>query len=143
MANILSKALSLLVGDTEDVISLKMPKVRPFKKLTERELIQLESEIGATLFGVVPQGTYRKFFNLDPKTWIWYEESTDVGGNRRTMTTRYEVQQKGILKAQDGANYSYLEGEELRNFVLAVQMYYERVMREVYNRDPQTGQQLS
>ncbi|HEY0965676.1 MAG TPA: hypothetical protein VGE13_04325 [Candidatus Saccharimonadales bacterium] len=143
MSQLLQKALNLLVGDTSDAILLKMPKVRPFKKLTERELIQLESEIGATLFGPIPEGYHRKFFNLDPKTWIWYEESVNENGTKRSMTTRYEVQQKGILKAQDGANYSYLEGEELRNFGVAVQMYYERVMREVYNRDPQTGRELS
>ncbi len=141
--SIFSKALSLLVGDPKDAISLKMPKVRPFKKLTERELIQLESEVGGALFGPIPEGYHRKFFNLDPKTWIWYEESIDANGTKRSMTTRYEVQQKGILKAQDGANYSYLEGDELRNFGVAVQMYYEQVMRGIYERDPQTGQKLS
>lgn len=143
MSTILKKALSLLVGDESKDMHLKMPKKRPFKKLTERELIQLESEIGGKLFGQVPDGHQRQFFNLDPHTWIWYEEFRDETGAKRSITTRYEVQEKGILKAQDGAKYSYLEGEELRNFGLAVQMYYEQVMRGVYNRDPRTGQKLS
>ena len=51
--------------------------------------------------------------------------------------------EKAILKAQDGAKYSYLEGEELQNFGVAVQMYYEQVMRGVYKRDPKTGQKFS
>lgn len=141
MSNLLQKTLSLLTGDGSRV-DLKMPKKRPFKKLTERELIQLESEIGGKLFGVIPSGHERKFFNLDPRTWIWYEEFTDASGVKKSVTTRYEVQEKGILKAQDGAKYSYLEGDELRNFGMAVQMYYEQVMRGVYNRDPRTGQKL-
>jgi hypothetical protein len=53
------------------------------------------------------------------------------------------VHEKGILKVQEGARYDFLEGQELENLTLAAQMYYERVMREIYKRDPQTGQNLS
>lgn len=144
MANILQTALSMITGVEPSETAFKVPrKIRPLKKLTERELIQLESEIGRELFGPVPAGTRREFFNLDPTTWIWYEESKDAKGVIHSTTTRYEVQDKGILKAQDGARYSYIEGEELRNLTLAVQMYYERVTRGIYNRDPQTGQKLA
>ena len=149
MSSILTKALELLVGEQQPKlssgasISLKMPKnFRPLKKLTERELIQLESEIGGTLFGPIPAGHARQFFNLDKTTWIWYEEFSDKSGKKHSVTTRYEVQEKGILKAQDGAKYSYLEGQELENFAVAVQAYYEQVMRGVYKRDPKTGQKF-
>ena len=47
-----------------------------------------------------------------------------------------------MLKVQEGARYSYLEGEELQNFGLAVRLYYEQVTRQVYRRDPATGQKL-
>ena len=142
MTQVLKKALAMLTG-SEGTAEFSVPKkIRPLKKLTERELLQLESEIGRELFGAVPAGTRREFFNLDPTTWIWYEESKDEAGRVHATTTRYEVQEKGILKAQDGAHYSYLEGDELRNLTLAVQVYYERVMREVYGRDPHTGQKL-
>lgn len=143
--SVLKKALTLLIGNTEDLSYLKMPKKsdRPLKKLTERELIQLESEIGRELFGPVPKGRRREFFNLDPTTWIWYEEFTDETGTPRTATTRYEIQEDHILKVQEGAKYSYLEGEELNNLLLAVRMYHERVMRGVYHRDPATGEKLS
>lgn len=144
MASIFSKALSLITGD-EISEPLKVPKklARPFKKLTERELIQLESEIGRTLFGPIPEGGRREFFNLDAKTWIWHEEYNDQAGIKQSMTTRYEVQGDKILKAQDGAHYSYLDEDELRNFAVAVQMYYEQVMRGVYHRDPATGQKFN
>ena len=141
MSKLLQKATALLTG-VDSTSYLRVPKSRPFKKLTERELIQLESEIGKNLFGPIPKGHRREFFNLDKNTWIWYEEYNDENGEKKSSTTRYEVQEKGILKAQDGARYSYLEGAELQNLVLAVQMYYEQVMRNVYKRDPQTGQKL-
>lgn len=144
MANVLKKALSLITGnEVPDTPQLSVPKkTRPFKKLTERELIQLESEIGRELFGPVPKGHRREFFNLDKGAWIWYEEYKDADGLIRSSTTRYEVQDQGILKAQDGARYDYIEGEELKNFIIAVEMYYERVAREIYHRDPDTGEPL-
>lgn len=144
MSSVFSKALQLLTGGDDQASLLKIPKIRPFKGLTERELIQLESDIGSQLFGPIPAGNRREFFCLDATTWIWYEEWIDVEtGKQKTTTTRYEVHDNGILKAQEGAHYSYLEGEELQNLTLAIQMYYEQVARKIYKRDPRTGQKLA
>lgn len=143
--SVLKKALTLLVGDTQDLSYLKLPKKsdRPLKRMTERELLQLESEIGRKLFGPIPAGHRREFFNLDEKTWIWYEEYHDDKGLKHSSTTRYEIQENAVLKAQDGARYSYIEGQELTNLHLAIQMYYEQVMRNVYKSDPETGAPLA
>ena len=142
MSSILDKAQQLL-GDNKPTTQLFNPlKRRPLKKLTKRELLQLEGEIGGRIFGPLAPNCQRRFFNLDASTWIWYEEYLDNAGVKRSLTTRYEVQDKKILKAQDGAAYTFLEGEELHNFTVAVQMYYEQVMRGVYKRDPQTGEKL-
>ncbi|MBI3889723.1 hypothetical protein HY312_04100 [Candidatus Saccharibacteria bacterium] len=144
MADLLKKTFELLIG-TEDI---SMPKLRvskkksPTSKPTRRQLIQMESEIGGTLFGDVPKGHRREFFNLDPDTWIWHEEWNDHSGKRRTATTRYEIHENGILKAQEGAKYNFIEGDELDNFMLSTRLYYERIAREIYNCDPQTGQPL-
>ncbi len=143
MTNVLKKALSLITGDESSELVLKMPKLRPFRGLTERELIQLESDIGRQLFGPIPDGHRREFFNLDKNTWIWHEEYKDQAGAAQATTTRYEVKGDRILKAQDGSQYSYLEGQELQNLAVAVQMYYEKVMRGVYKRDPKTGEKLA
>lgn len=145
MPNLIKKALKLVFTDDGDagLASALKKKNRPLKKFTERELIQLESEIGATIFGEKPAHvTRREFFNLDKDTWIWYEEIVDKDGKKQELTTRYEVQPKGILKVQPNYRYSYLEGDELQNFVLAVKEYYERVSRDLYKRDPQTGYRL-
>jgi hypothetical protein len=143
MKNVLKKALHLLAGDP-NTVKLSMPrKRRPLKKLTERELLQLESEIGARLFGDISPGHRREFFCLDEKTWIWYEEwKNPQTGKQESHTTRYEIHQNGIMKVLEGARYSFIEGQELENFVAATEMYYEQVARHVYHRDPQTGAKL-
>lgn len=140
--SVFKKALTLLVGETNDIAYLRMPKQFNAKKVTERELIQHESNIGRELFGPVPVGHRREFFCLDEKTCMWYEEYKDTRGKPVTHTTRYEIQGDKVLKAQDGAKYSYLEGDELKNLLTAINMYYERVMRSVYKRDPDTGEVL-
>ncbi len=143
MPSVFSKALYLLTGSEDRSSLLKIPKKRALKGLSERELIQLESEIGSNLFGPIPAGSRREFFYLDNHTWIWYEESQDVEtGKQKSTTTRYEIHDNGILKAQEGAHYSYIEGEELQNLLVAIQMYYEQVARQIYKRDPRTGQKL-
>jgi len=145
VAAVLKKALDLLVGTDQSnsqKTSLFSKKKRLLKDLSDRELIALESEVGGQLFGPVQKGGRREFFNLDPKTWIWHEEWLDQAGKKQQSTIRYEVDDRGILKISEGARYDYLEGDELNNLTVAIQMYYERVMREIYKRDPQTGQKL-
>lgn len=135
------KVLTLLVGNTDELAYLKVPRNKTqFKKLSERELLQLESGVGRNLFGPIPKGHQREFFCLDETTYIWYESYKDPNGKDVELTTRYEIQGDRILKAQAGARYSYLEGQELQNLLTAIGMYYERVMRDVYLRDPRTGQ---
>ncbi|MFZ2494995.1 MAG: hypothetical protein WAW60_04465 [Candidatus Saccharimonadales bacterium] len=133
--NLFQKAITLISGSPKDI-------KRPLKSLTERELIELESDIGRYLFGPVPKGRRREFFCLDDHTWIWYEQWRDENGKNQERTTRYEVHQKGILKSRDGGNYAYLDEEEMQNFGIAVRLYYEQVMRGIYKHDPATGQPL-
>lgn len=146
MSSLFQKALELIVGpEGANVVPQPHAKVtapgsnRPLKRFTDRELIQLESQIGAELFGPLPPRTQRSFFNLDESTWIWYEETELDRGQKQSSTVRYEVQDKGILKIQEGSRYNYLDGDELKNFLVAIQQYYERVAREIYHRDPASG----
>lgn len=144
MPTILSKALSLITGDEKSRTDwlTKMPAKRPLREFSERDLIRLESEIGSTLFGPLPKGRRREFFCLDATTWIWHEEWIDENRQHHVSTTKYEVQSQGILKVSENSRYSYLEGQEFEHFIAAINMYYERVSREIYRRDPDTGQKL-
>lgn len=121
-------AFSLLTG-------VKKPFSYSPKGVTERELIQLESEIGSRLFDRVPAGNRREFFCLDKDTWIWHEESIDVEtGKQVALTTRYEIHENGVLKAQEGARYNFIEGKELDDLLVATQRYDEQVASEVYGQ---------
>ncbi len=99
-----------------------------------RDLIRREAKIGGQLFGDVAANARREFFCLDEHTWVWHEEWTDAqNGQRRVVTTRYDVRPNGILKAQDGHAYRYLDATEARNFARAVQLYKQRVGTEIYS----------
>ena len=105
----------------------------PVKKITERDLINLESRVGSTIFGAVPKGHRREFFNLDPDTWIWHEEWVDDNGDMKRHTVRYEVSERGVLKVLPGLKYSILKGSELENFRAATVEYLKRVSKQVYS----------
>lgn len=143
MSKILDTIVKLLVGTEDDLVTAeslglgkkaitKALKQLPQKSLTERELIQSESEIGATLFGEVSVGGRREFFNLDPATWIYYDEWTELGGVKKNLTLRYEVHHNGILKVKEGARYEFIHGEELQNFLTATENYYKEVSTHLY-----------
>ena len=137
MSDLFKKAMQLITGSP-------LQGAHPLKGWTERDLIRLETEIGRDLFGPIPDGHRREFFCLDKHTWIWYEEWIDAAtGKKMESTTRYEVHPSGILKIQDGQNYKFVDGQELRHLDLAVRIYYERVMREIYKLDPYTRQPLA
>lgn len=144
MSDLLKKALSLITG-TPDVSSgalLRMPRKRALKTMTERELLRLESAIGAEIFGPLPKGHTRQFFCLDESTWIWHEAWKDKTGEHEA-TVRYEVHGDRVLKVQEGPRYDFIEGEELDRLLVATRVYYERVAREVYKREPTTGAPLA
>lgn len=127
-----------LLGDTGGIVPVKIPSFIPNNKpYTERELIEMESKVGAKLFGPVPAGHRREFFCLDDTSWIWYEEWRE-GGKLQKTTVRYEIQAAGVLKVQQGARYSYLEGAELQNFIKAVKTYHDTVLSGMYHKNPAT-----
>lgn len=133
----LRKAIKLLVGDDTKVAPVLTVQTKG--KVTDRDLLKLESKIGATLFGPVPKGHNREFFCLDESTWIWHEEWKDEKGVARQATVRYEIHSKGVLKVSEGPRYQFIEGEELHNFAQATRLYYEQTAYQVYKRDPKTG----
>lgn len=136
MSDLFKKTVSLLTGTAVE------KNKRPLGHMTERQLIELEAEIGGRLFGPIPAGHKREFFRLDNSTWVWHEEWNDENNQRHVTSTRYEIHSNGVLKAQDGKIYRFIQGEELRNLTVAAQLYYEAVARGIYKRDPATGKPL-
>lgn len=99
-----------------------------------RELIRKEAKMGGELFGPIPDGVRREFFCLDKRTWIWHEEWTDANGKTHAITTRYDVRPNGVLKAQDGQPYRYVEGEEAKRLYKAARMYGYLAHTQLYSK---------
>ncbi len=107
------------------------------REARRRELIKHESEIGARLFGAIPNGHHREFFCLDEYTWIWHESWIDEKTKAtNTMHVRYEFQPRGVLKVVDGVATGFVVGDELTYLLQSIQTYYKRVSREVYGIAP-------
>ena len=97
-----------------------------------RDLIRKEAEIGGRLFGPVSSGGRREFFLLDEHTWVWHEEWVDAYGKRHSVTTRYDVRNNGIFKAQDGQPYQKLGREEALRLRKAALLYDKEVSALLY-----------
>lgn len=94
----------------------------------KEQLIRKEAKMGGRLFGSLEQGREREFFCLDKHTWVWRESWIADNGARHTVTTRYNVQDDGVIKLQDGHAKQRLSREEMRNLYHSIKLYRERVI---------------
>ena len=117
--------------------------VKPSRKVSfERDLIRREAKIGGQLFGEVPAGHTREFFCLDERTWVWYEKWAE-GGEFKEITTRYEIQDHGILKTQGTDIYHYATPAEQAHLINAIKLYYKYVAEHVYGYNMSGQQQVA
>lgn len=100
-------------------------------KLTEEDLINAESALGATLFGPIPKGHRREFFRFKHNVWIFHESWLE-GDKKRESTITYEVRENGVYKLPLGGQYVKLEGVELENFKKATREYLKVVKSKLY-----------
>jgi hypothetical protein len=114
-----------------DLLSKRLP-------LTEKQLKAKESAIGAKIFGPTKPNERREFFNDNKKSWFFHQEITDSAGIVHAVTLHYEVHPHGILRISslEGVKNEFIKGQELDNFISATEIYYERVMREIYHKEP-------
>ncbi len=101
------------------------------QKLTEDDLINAESRLGATLFGPVPEGHRREFFRFQHNIWIFHESWTENGKNLESTIT-YEVRENGVYKLPLGGEYVKIKGDELENFRKAVKEYLQLIKSRLY-----------
>lgn len=137
--------LNYWVGRLGEVLQRVWSDVRrdiDYLLVTEEQLISRESQIGRLLFGDVPIGHEREFFNVNEHVWIWYESWRDELGKKQQRIVKYDVRLSGVWKRIDEGLPEPLAGAELENFVAAMGIYFQQVMHEVYSRDPVTGQLL-
>ena len=102
-------------------------------RLSYEELINAESELGKTLFGPIPTGTQREFFESKKNVWIWHQSYLDGQGRKHVTTIRYEVRPNGVFKNQNGSGYQKIEGAELDNLRQAAAAYLNIVKTRLYS----------
>lgn len=103
-------------------------------RLTYDDLVNAESEIGRTLFGPIPAGYQREFFEHRKNVWIWHESYVDAAGVAHEMTVRYEVRPNGVFKKVSGVEpLIRLQGAELDNFREAARRYLALVKQKLYS----------
>ncbi len=101
-------------------------------KLSYDDLINAESELGRTLFGPIPVGHQREFFEYRKNIWVWHESWIDEIGVPHNLTIRYEVKPEGVFKKIVGQKDEKLEGNELDNFRLAAKSYLNLIKTKLY-----------
>lgn len=121
-----------------------MPKKKYLKKKSQKllprysnrisyeELVNLESLWGGTLFGPIPAGHRRQFFEHKKNVWIWYEGWLDHAGKFQEITIRYEVRPAGVFKRVAGQKYEKIAGAELENFRTAAKNYLALLKTKLY-----------
>ena len=107
-------------------------KVGYTNKLSYDDLINAESALGRTLFGPIPAGHQREFFQHKKNVWVWHESFLNPEGVMEEMTIRYEVRPTGVYKKPMNGHYQKLEGAELDNFRKAAKGYLELVKTKLY-----------
>ena len=115
-------------------LSPKYPfrKVKEPQKLTYDDLINAEAELGRTIFGPIPNGHEREFFEAKKNVWIWHESYLDDSGILKEITVRYEVRPAGVYKKSAKGKYKKLAGDELDNFRKAAKVYLNLVKSKLY-----------
>ena len=102
----------------------------------KNELISKESAIGAAVFGLSSDENNHNGFFCEGRdeqgiiSWFFHREKLDPL-SKKTMsnTLHYEVMPAGILLVGEG----YIYGDELNKFMLATEMYHDRVMGKIYS----------
>lgn len=115
------------------VVGLSGDKIRYTNRLSYDDLVNAESELGRTLFGPIPEGHQREFFEHRKNIWIWHESWLDEAGVERSTTIRYEVRPEGVFKKAAEQDYVRLTGDELENFRTAAKSYLALVKEKLYS----------
>ncbi len=97
------------------------------------KIINAESEVGRTIFGPIPAGHQREFFEHKKNVWIFHESWYELEAKKET-TIRYEVRQDGVYKKPLGGKYVKIKGDELENFRKALHIYLKLVKEKIYEK---------
>jgi hypothetical protein len=128
----------IFVKDIAELFFNRALPDRSYELLAKNELVENESKIGASVFGLSTTDKQRTEFFYDGRdengidSWFFHQEKTDdVSGDLSSITHHFEVLPTGVLLV----GRRYLQAEEFDNFTLATEMYNERVMGQIYSKN--------
>lgn len=104
-----------------------------YETFIRNKLISQESAIGASIFGLKTNDTERHEFFFDGRdengvdSWFFHQDF----GDNNSRTLHYEVLPAGVLLVGTG----YLQAEELNKFMIATEMYHEKVISQIYSNN--------
>jgi len=101
-------------------------------RISPNELVNMESLWGGILFGPIPAGHQRNFFEYKKNVWIWYEGWPGKKGNIEGTTIRYEVRPAGVFKRVNGQKYEKIAGQELDYFRMTLHRYLKLMKTKLY-----------
>lgn len=104
---------------------------RTHSGMTLADKINAESALGRSLFGPIPEGHQREFFEHRKNLWIWHESWQEADGHHE-ITIRYTVDANGVFKTVNAGPYIKLEGDELVNFLKATNLYLDFIETQLY-----------
>lgn len=112
----------------------KEPNFKPVysNRISPDELMNMESQWGGILFGPIPAGHQRNFFEYKKNVWIWYEGWPGKNGNLESMTVRYEVRPAGVFKRVNSQKYEKITGQELDYFRATLHQYLKLMKTKLY-----------
>ncbi len=102
-------------------------------RFSYEDLVNAESAYGRTIFGPIPEGHQREFFEYRKNVWIWHESFLDNNGIVQNMTVRYEVRPDGVFKKPGNEAYRKINGSELENFRNAARTYLNLIKTNLYS----------
>lgn len=124
---IFQKIMSLVMGES--------PVKEEPRGTSLRQLIQMESQLGAQIFGVIPAYDRREFYCFDGRMWIWHEERMNAHtGKHDVMTVSYNLTDRGVLKSFGENQSSYVQADELEHFASAVEQYAAITHENLYSK---------
>ncbi|MBR0431737.1 hypothetical protein IJK16_01920 [Candidatus Saccharibacteria bacterium] len=122
--SLLKKIAPLTKKKTGPVVQYQLPYA---------QLINAESFYGRTIFGPIPAGHQREFFEQTKNVWVWYESWTEQGVKKES-TIRYEVRPDGVYKKPLGGKIRRIYGDELDNFRMAALTYLKLIKANLYHK---------
>lgn len=101
-------------------------------EMHRQDILRKEIAAAKGIFGPKKEDSVRDFFCVDRHTWLWYEEWRGSDGQRKRMTTRFDVRDGRVMKSQNGGEYRDVTDRELKNFKDSVVAYYAAVKKSLY-----------